>query len=115
MECPPQCTRRTTRTWCSLLGYLHPSSDMANGAVLSDSVHPSGMAQPTARLCHGVPASTHRDAPLHAATTRLQAQRDDEEDTHLQAPTQRVWSETSWLSLEQVHGPGHAQDRLLSE
>ena len=41
VESAPQCPRGTTRTWCPLLGYLCPGSDMANGEVLSDPVHPS--------------------------------------------------------------------------
>ena len=112
VESLPQCSWWTTRTWHSLLGYLHPSSDMANGAVLYDTVHPSMMAQLPTRLRQGVPTSTRRDAALHAATTRLQAQQDDEEDTRSQADTQCVWPRTSWPGLEQVHGPGHVRDRL---
>ena len=85
VESPPQHSRWTTRTWCSLLGYLCPHSDMANGMVLYDPVHPSRMAQPTTQFCHGIPTSACQDAALHAATTRLQAQWHDEEDTCSQA------------------------------
>ena len=45
VESPPQCPWGTTRTWCPLLGHLHPSHDMANAEVFLDPVHPSRMAK----------------------------------------------------------------------
>ena len=44
MESMPQCPQGTTGTQCSLLGHLWPGSDVANSEVLSDPVHPPGMA-----------------------------------------------------------------------
>ena len=81
---------------------------MADGVILFDPVDPSRTAQSTTRLCYGIPTSTHRDAAPHVAPRGVQTQRDDEEDTCTQAATQCVWPETSWLGVEQVHGPGHA-------
>ena len=45
VESPPQYPWGTTRTWCPLLGHLHPSHDMANAEVFLDPVHPSRMAK----------------------------------------------------------------------
>ena len=42
MESPPQHARSATRTWCSLLGHLRPSSDLANSPAFSSS-YPSGL------------------------------------------------------------------------
>ena len=50
--------RRATRTRSAQLGYLRPSSDMANGPFLPNPLSPAWMAQPTIGLCHGVPTST---------------------------------------------------------
>ena len=96
----------------SLLGYLHLSSVMADGAILFDPVHPSRMAKSTSRRCDGTPPSTCKNAALHAAPARIQTQWDDEEDTYAQAAMQCVRPETGWPGVEQVHGPGHEQDRL---
>ena len=73
VESMAKCPQGTTRTLCSLLGHLCPGSNMANGEVLPNPVHPPGMAQSPTGFCHGVSASTGQNAALHALTTRLQA------------------------------------------
>ena len=107
MEGMPQCPWRTTRTWCSLLGHLCPGGDMANGEILPNPVHPPRLAQSPTRFCHGVSASTGRNATLHVITPGLQAKWNDKKDPCSQVDMQCLWLETSWQGLEQIHGPGH--------
>ena len=45
MERPPQRAWWAVRAMCSLLRHLRPSSDMADGVIIFDSVHPPRMAQ----------------------------------------------------------------------
>ena len=115
VESVPQCPRGTTRTWCPLLGHLCPSSDLANSEGLPDPVHPSRMAKLPTRFCHGIPTSACRNAALRAVAAGLQAQRDDKEDTCSQVDMHCIWPEASWPCLEQIHGPGHARNRLYSK
>ena len=50
MESTFKCARRATRTRSALLGYLRPSSGMANGPFLLIPLSPAWMAQPTIGL-----------------------------------------------------------------
>ena len=94
-----------TRTWSSLLGYLRPSSDMADGPFLLNPLSSAWMAQPSIGLCHGVPTSTSRNAPLPTLTSRVQTKRNDTKISRAQAQAQRVQSETSRTGVEPIHGP----------
>ena len=107
MESAAKCPWGTTRTWCSLLGHLCPGGDMANSEVLPNPVPPPGMAQSPTGFCHGVSASASRNAALHALSTRLQVERDDQKVPCSQTHMQHLWPEASWPGLEQVHGQGH--------
>ena len=100
MESMAKCPWGTARTWCSLLGHLCPSSDMANGEVFPNPVHPSGMAQSPTQFCHGISASTGRDATLHAPTKRVQKKRDELKVPHPQVNMQCLWPEASRMGLE---------------
>ena len=80
MESLSQCPWRTTSTWCSLLGHLCPSSNMANSEGFLDPVPDTGMAKPPTRFCHGVPTSAHRNAAVHVFATRIQMLQNDKEN-----------------------------------
>ena len=97
------------------LGHLCPCSDMANGEVSLDPVHPSRMAKLPTRFHHGVPTSACRNATLHAVATGLQVQRDDEKNAYCQVDMQCVWPETGWPRMEQIHGPRHVRNWLHTE
>ena len=100
VESPLKCSRRATRTRCSLLGYLRPSSNMANRAPIPYTFHSAWLAKSPTRLRHGLSTGPSRDASIHEAAARLQAQRDHEEDARTQTPTQCIWPKTSWTSVE---------------
>ena len=93
MESMSKRARRPTRTWSALLGHLRPSGDLANCPVLHDPLHTTRVAQPSIGFCHGVCASTSRDAPLPMIATRIQTKRHDQKIPRAQAQTQSVWAE----------------------
>ena len=115
MESAPECPWGTTGTRRPRLGHLRPGSDMTNSKILHSRVHPPRLAQSPTRLYHGIPASTGRNATLHAITPGLQAKWNDKKDPRSQIYTQCVWPETSGQGLEQIYGPRHAQNRLYAE
>ena len=84
MESLPQRTRRATRTWCSLLGHLRPSSDLSNRPLFPHPFHPAWLAKPTTRLRHGLSPGPSGNDTLHDAFTVLQTQRDQLENTRTQ-------------------------------
>ena len=45
MEGPPQRTRRATGAWCSLLGHLRPSSDLAKHLHFSHPIPTAWLAK----------------------------------------------------------------------
>ena len=100
MESPSECPWRTTGTWRTLLGHLHPRSDMANGTIFLDLVHPSWMVKPATGFHHGIPPSARRDAALHEVAARDQVQWDDKRNTCPKIDTQCVWPETGWPHVE---------------
>ena len=110
MESAPEHARRTTRTWCALLGHLCPGSDMANSQVLPDTVHPPWMAQLPIRFCHGIPASADRNAPLLVLATRLQMKRDDtkshilklKHNVYGQKQAGRVWNQCMDQGMREI-------------
>ena len=100
VEGMPECPWRTTGTCHTLLGHLRPSSDMANGTLFLDSLHPPGMAKSPTGFRHGIPSSARRDAALYAVAARVPAQWDDKKNTCTKTHMQRVWAETGWPHLE---------------
>ena len=100
MECLPECPSQTTGTWRTLLGHLRPCSDMANGAILLNLVHPSWIAKPATGSHHGIPPSARRDAAVHEIAARVQVQWDDKKNTCTNIDTQCVWPETIWSHVE---------------
>ena len=97
----PKHAWRATRAQSALLGNLRPSSDIANRAILFDSIHLARMAQPAIGFCHSVPASAHGDAPLLILATMIQMKGYDPKIPYSQAQTQcvrqklagRVWNQ----------------------
>ena len=93
--------RRATRTRSSLLGYLRPSSDMADGLFLLNPLSTAWMVQPTIGLCHGIPTSTSRNAPLPTLASRVQTKRNDtkshvlkiKRNVYGQKQAGRVWNQ----------------------
>ena len=77
VEGPPECPWRATGTRHSLLGYLRPSCDLANGPPVFGALTSSGLAEPSTRFRHGLPPSTGRDAALHAAAAGIPTSRND--------------------------------------
>ena len=45
MEGPAECARRPASTWCSLLGHLRPSGDLANSVTFLDPIPHTRMAK----------------------------------------------------------------------
>ena len=116
MEGPPQCARRATRAWCSLLGHLRPISDLANCPLFSHPIRPAWLAKQATRLHHGLSPGTSGNATIHESPAWLQMQRDNQEGTCAQATTmQRIWPKTGWVCVEQVHGPRYARNRVQTE
>ena len=115
MESTHKCAWRATSARSALLGYLCPNSDMANCAILFDSIHLTQMAQPAIGFCHGVPASACGDAPLLALATRIQTKGHDPEIPCAQAQIQCVWAEASRKSVEPIHGQGDEVDWFYPE
>ena len=107
--------QRAARTRSALLGYLCPSSDMADGPLLLDPLSPDGLAHQTIRLCHGVPPSTSRDAPLPTLAAGVQKERNDTKNSRAQAQAQRVRSKTSRKGVESIYGPRHEIHRFHSQ
>ena len=102
----PKHAWRATRARSALLGNLHPSSDMANRAILFDSIHLARMAQPAIGFCHGIPASARGDAPLLILATMIQMKGYDPKIPYTQAQTQCVRAEAGRKSVEPIHGQG---------
>ena len=100
MESLPQCAWRATRTWCSLLGHLCPSSDLANCPPFPHPFHPDWLAKLTTQLCHGLSPGPSGNATLHEASARLQTQQDHQENTRPQTTVQCIWPKTSRACVE---------------
>ena len=81
MESPPQCARRATRTWCSLLGHLLPSRNMANCPPFPHTFRPAWMAKSSTRFRHGLSPGPSGNAALDEASAGLQTQRDHQENS----------------------------------
>ena len=107
MEGTTECPWWTTGAWHTLLGHLCPSSDMANGTLCLNSLHPPGMAKSPTGFRHGIPTSAHRDATLYAVAARIPMPWDDKKNTCLKTNTQCGQAETGWPHLEYVYGQGH--------
>ena len=100
MESPSKCTWGATRTRCSLLGHLCPSSDLANHPLFPYPFYPARMAKPTTRLRYRLSAGPRTNAALHEASARIQAQWDHQENTCAQTPSQCIWPKTSRTCVE---------------
>ena len=107
MESMSKRARRPTRIWSVLLGHLRSSGDLAKCPVPPDPLHTTRVAQPSIGFCHGVCASTSRDAPLPMIATRIQTKKYDQKIPRAQAQTQSLLAEASRKSVEPIHGPGY--------
>ena len=112
MESTIKCAWRATRARSALLGYLRPSSDMANRAILFNSFPLARLAKPTIGFRHGVSTSAYGDAPLPALAPRIQEKRDVTKKTCAQAKKECVWAEASGESMEPIYGPRDEVDWL---
>ena len=115
MEGPAQRPWRPRSPWCTLLGHLRPSSDMANGATLLDPVTHTWMEEPPTRLCYGLSSGPCRNAAIHAVAPRIQARRDHTQNTFPQIGAQRLWAKAGRSCMEQIYGPGHEGDRFQAQ
>ena len=103
---------RTTRARGALLGYLRPSSDLANHAILFNSFPLARLEKPEIGFRHGVSTSACGDAALPALAPRIQEKRDVTKNPRAQAKKKCVWTEASGESMEPIHGPRDEVDWL---